>query len=130
MTILDDVKRALGMKGSRKRRRRNPSNPGDWPSIDSLAHDLKAEKEALRRMFTRREAENEWDEEGGAGGYVDVRLQVVPDEGWALHTGISDYDQDHRGHWGADSLRVYGRQNLRELARDLIRQARDDAAQW
>jgi hypothetical protein len=38
------------------------------------------------------------DEEGNVGG--DVRLQVV-DGDWMIHTGDAQYDQDHRGRWGA-----------------------------
>jgi hypothetical protein len=30
---------------------------------------------------------------------IDIRLQVF--EGWKLHHGLADYDQDHRGYWGA-----------------------------
>jgi hypothetical protein len=37
---------------------------------------------------------------------LDVRLQVIPSEAmdWHLRTGSSDYDQDHRGAWGAASI--------------------------
>ena len=59
---------------------------------------------------------------------VDVRLQVYPDGDWAIRVGSADYDTDHRGYWGASSLD--GRRfNSRDVARDLINQARDDYAQ-
>lgn len=35
---------------------------------------------------------------------TDVRLQVYPNGEWAVRYGPSDYDQDHRGHWGAASV--------------------------
>jgi hypothetical protein len=60
----------------------------------------------------------------------DVRLQVYPDGAWAVRWGLSDYDQDHRGYWGASS--IDGRstlKTLRAIAADLISQAQDDAAQ-
>lgn len=43
--------------------------------------------------------------EGNASveGECDVRLQVTPD-GWRLWWGLSDYDLDHRGFWGASSV--------------------------
>ncbi len=61
----------------------------------------------------------------------DVRLQVREHEeggmAWAVHFGSSDYDQDHRGFWGASSLDR--RSNCRAVARDLIEQAAEHAAQ-
>ena len=60
----------------------------------------------------------------------DVRLLVWPDGEWTLHTGDSQYDQDHRGFWGASSLPGAGKRfNSVELARDLVSQARDMEAQ-
>lgn len=64
------------------------------------------------------------DEEG-----VDVRLQVYDDGSWAVRWGSSDYDQDHRGHWGAASVPGNGR-NFRSVdcARHLLDQARNSHA--
>lgn len=59
-------------------------------------------------------------------GDLDVRLQVMPDGDWAIRTGSSDYDQDHRGYWGASG--IDRRTNCRDLARELIDQAKDHAA--
>lgn len=59
-------------------------------------------------------------------GETDIRLQVV-DGGWATHTGDSSYDQDHRGFWGASC--IDRTTNCRDLARDLIEQARDHRVQ-
>ena len=56
---------------------------------------------------------------------ADVRLQVTR-AGWSLHVGPSDYDQDHRGWWGASSLPGRGKRfHAEDLARDLISQARE-----
>ena len=57
---------------------------------------------------------------------TDIRLQVV-DGGWSTHTGDSSYDQDHRGFWGASF--IDRTTNCRDLARDLIDQAREHEAQ-
>ena len=91
-----------------------------FPSIKGVAHDLKLEHDELRRIYSQDELA---DEDGNFG--VDVRLQVSAAD-WTLHTGDPSYDTDHRGFWGAGFL-PYGRTNLRELARDLISEARD---QW
>ena len=36
--------------------------------------------------------------------YCDIRLQFWPDGDWAVHSGDSSYDQDHRGFWGCSSV--------------------------
>lgn len=68
-------------------------------------------------------------------GECDVRLQVYPDGQWAVRSGLSDYDQDHRGFWGASTVPGVGgrrnrpqRFNSTDMARDLIAQAKDDYA--
>ena len=94
-----------------------------WPSIKAVANDLRVERDGLRSMFRPNDPDLA-DEDGNSG--TDCRLQVS-EEGWSVHTGLADYDQDHRGYWGASWL-PYGRANLYELARDLIDQARDAAA--
>ena len=38
------------------------------------------------------------------GADTDVRLQVYEDGQWIVRWGSSDYDQDHRGYWGAGSV--------------------------
>ncbi len=64
------------------------------------------------------------DDEGNPSG--DIRLQVS-DDGWAVHTGDSSYDQDHRGFWGASSVEP-NQSDCRSIARDLLEQAKDDYA--
>lgn len=65
------------------------------------------------------------DEEG-----IDVRLQVYKDGQWAVRSGSSDYDQDHRGFWGASGVPGSRRSfNSQSVARDLIDQVENMAAQ-
>lgn len=59
---------------------------------------------------------------------LDVRLQVHGDH-WKIWSGLSDYDTDHRGYWGASSIPGSRRRfNATDTARDLINQARDHHA--
>jgi hypothetical protein len=60
---------------------------------------------------------------------LDIRLHVWEDGTWTIHTGDSQYDQDHRGFWGSSSL--MGKCNwvsIRDIARDLLDQVREDYA--
>lgn len=60
----------------------------------------------------------------------DVRLQVYPDGDWAVRWGSSDYDQDHRGYWGASSVPGGNRRfDSKDVARELIDRAKDQHAQ-
>ncbi len=88
-----------------------------YPTIRNLARELSGHKPYIEDSFR----ESEDDVPG-----IDVRLQVRGG-GWCLHTGDSSYDQDHRGCWGVGYLTR--RTNCRELARELIDEARDMAAQ-
>ncbi len=49
-------------------------------------------------------------------GGTDVRLQILDDGNWSLHTGDNRYDQDHRGSWGCGTLT--NTTNCTNLARD------------
>ena len=83
-----------------------------FPQAEDIAPDLRA---------IDREVEGE----------CDVRLQVYDDGDYAVRWGLSDYDQDHRGFWGASSVPRNGElseESALEIARDLIEQA--DAAYW
>ncbi len=95
-----------------------------FPSIRDVRASLMAEWRYLRRTFKPADLIGPGEETAS----TDVRLQVYPDGSWALRTGLSDYDQDHRGFWGASSI-SWDRQDLSSLARDLIEQARDHKAQ-
>ena len=95
-----------------------------FPSIASVRSALAAEKRDLRKFCSRDDLLGE----DGDSAYTGVRLQVYEDGSWAIRTGSPDYDQDHHGYWGASSL-SYDRENLRDLARNLLEQAKDHAAQ-
>jgi len=65
-------------------------------------------------------------------GECDVRLQVYEDGAWVIRSGLSDYDQDHHGFWGASCVPGVGGRRMRprrfnatNVARDLIDQARE-----
>jgi len=65
-------------------------------------------------------------------GECDVRLQVWDDGQWCIRFGLSDYDPDHRGYWGASAVPGVGgkdmqprRFNSRAVAQELIEQARE-----
>ncbi len=63
------------------------------------------------------------------GSDTEVRLQVYPTGQWAVRWGLSDYDQDHRGYWGASSLFQWEEsEGLRTTAEFLIDQAKEQAA--
>ena len=96
-----------------------------FPSIKSVRSALVSEWRYLRRNFTQEKLR----EAGGDFAGVDVRLQVWPNGGWAIHTGPSDYDQDHRGFWGCSCI-SWERQDLTEIARSLIDQAKDHASDF
>lgn len=60
--------------------------------------------------------------------YTDVRLQVYGSR-WAVHVGCSDYDQDHRGYWGASTMSASDTFDaLLSTAEFLLDQAKDQAA--
>lgn len=59
-------------------------------------------------------------------GECDVRLQVYEDGDWAIRYGLSDYDQDHQGYWGASSIDAdTSDEALRYTAIDLIDEAEE-----
>lgn len=86
-----------------------------FPSIKEVSKALRA----VQREVDRRDGEEP---------FCDVRLQVYEDGAWAVRFGLSDYDLDHRGFWGASSI-PKGRFRSVDVARDLIGQARDQYAQ-
>jgi hypothetical protein len=94
-----------------------------FPSIKDVAREL-ASSNRLWRLSLDRDG---WDQVG-EDSFLDIRLQVLPDGSWALHEGDPQYDTDHRGYWGAGTLDGK-RFNSREMARDLIEQAREQRAQ-
>lgn len=89
-----------------------------FPSIKHVAKALRIAARGIGWCSCRKNEECE---------SCDVRLQVYPDGAWAIRVGPSDYDQDHRGFWGASCI-PRGRFNTTDLARDLISQCRDHHA--
>lgn len=77
-----------------------------FPSIKDVAHDLRAINANIE-------------------GECSVRLQVYGNGQWIVRFGLPDYDQDHRGFWGCSEIPGSRRFNSREVARDLINQARE-----
>ena len=93
------------------------------PSIANVRAALRSNWQYLRCNYDR----SEFEERGEDSAGQDVRLQVWEDGKWAVHVCSPDFDQDHRGYWGA-SLLSYDRQNLTDLARDLIDQCAEAIA--
>lgn len=67
-------------------------------------------------------------------GECDIRLQVYPSGEWALRVGLSDYDTDHHGYWGASSLPGVVQGKVKRfpslvMARDLIEQCKEHYSQ-
>jgi hypothetical protein len=87
-----------------------------FPTIDEVAKGLVE----INRMSLPKE-----DADDG----IDVRLQVKESGSWDIRFGSSDYDQDHRGFWGSSGVPGNNRRfRSREVAKDLIEQAKDDYA--
>ena len=65
---------------------------------------------------------------------LDCRMQVTMYAGipsWRIHTGVSDYDLDHSGFWGASC--VGWRDSITELqvtCKDMIEQVMEDMADY
>jgi hypothetical protein len=95
------------------------------PSIADIASEIHACGVYLRDTFKPSDLD---DGEGNIG--TDYRLQIHDDGSWETHSGSSDYDQDHRGHWGASFVpRGCTWAQAREIAKDLIGQAADSLAE-
>lgn len=95
--------------------------PWDVETTDTILADL---IRALHDVRTDAQSYDPAEIDGGDGPSIDVRIQVDADGSWSLHTGDSQYDQDHRGHWGASSVSPDdGDSTLEDTARDLIDQA-------
>lgn len=86
------------------------ASPEGWPTADEIASDLKHVAADLAD-----------DEEG-----TDVRLRVQADGDWELKVGLSDYDTDHRGYWGASS--ISSDSDVKAVAADLLDQAEEQFA--
>lgn len=100
-------------------------------TVEALEAELKQDV-YYELMFVRNEARSYApdDIDEGDGPSIDVLLQVLEDGTWALRTGDSQYDQDHRGFWGASSVAPDDDEvALINTARDLFEQVLEDVAQ-
>ena len=88
-----------------------------FPSIAELAAELRAINRDHRQDILADPLNVE--------SILDVRLQVF--DGWQVWSGDPQYDIDHRGYWGCGTLDGK-RFNSKELAKDLIGQAREQYA--
>jgi hypothetical protein len=95
----------------------------EWPTVEEIAADLRAAQEEIPAGGWVELGEDD-DEDNHS---TDVRLQVYPDGQWALRTGDSSYDHDHRGYWGAGWLTHDT--DCDALAADLLAEAQDHHAQ-
>ena len=106
----------------------------------SLAEALEGDVEAIVSQLqdVREEHENlTCPEDGPCRGNcaieaIDVRLQLTARNSvsWQLHSGDASYDTDHRGYWGAGFVTAdHDDESLTDLARDLISQCLDAAAE-
>lgn len=73
---------------------------------------------------------DEWIENGETDDdpQIDIRLQVTEDNGYHVHYGLSDFDQDHYGAWGSSSVgKCVSMETCMAIAKDLIEQAAEEA---
>ena len=69
--------------------------------------------------------------------YLDIRLQISESDygsdygsEWSIHTGSSDYDQDHRGFWGCSSISgEESTEDIIEIVEDIVEQAEEEYEQ-
>ena len=95
--------------------------------LEDYIQDIVADLEGAKTLCDDRACEHPEDTCYCA---VDVRLQVRGNGDWYVHTGDASFDQDHRGFWGGGCvISECTEEDLQELARDLIAQALDQAAQ-
>ena len=89
-----------------------------FPTIQEITKEVKDYRDYLKSFNPEEITEGEF-----CGG--DIRLQIF-DGDWTIHTGDVQYDQDHRGFWGASCVSVESTNRAcREIAKDLINEAKD-----
>lgn len=97
----------------------------EWPSVADVADYLRD----VSADYTPSEEDQAHAAKFGEECTCDVRLQVYPSGQWIVRTGSSDYDQDHRGYWGASGVPARGVEfDAEAVAENLIDQAREDYA--
>ena len=99
------------------------------PSKTQVFNDLRKERNYLKANFGHENPKVDGDYPDELNYSCDVRLQVYEDGSWSLRTGSSDYDQDHRGFWGASSIVHFSaNEELKDVALDLIDQVQESMA--
>lgn len=89
------------------------------PSEDELAAALRDERDHLEHL-------NGDVDEDDEPVTVDVRLQLIPGEGWALLVGDASFDTDHRGYWSYGFLAADATDaEARSLAAELLEENRE-----
>jgi len=97
--------------------------------VSDVTHDLLIERGPVQPEPSPDETADREDRDDPDA--TDVRLQVRTWRGndWAVRTGDSSYDQDHRGFWGAGRIAPYDTDHcIGETANDLVEQALEHAA--
>ena len=94
------------------------------PMVKDVAAEVHAYGQLLRGFSPADITEPGADDPGG-----DIRLQMFETVWYKVHTGSPDYDQNHRGYWGASWVPAgVARRKSRAIARELIEQVLDDIA--
>lgn len=89
-------------------------------NINAVANDIQLVSDSRYISW------DEWKEKCEDVGYIDIRLQVLEDGQWFIHSGLSDYDQNHYGVFGASSVgENCSMEDAIEIARKLINQANE-----
>ena len=100
-------------------------------TIEALEAELHQEVyRELQGVWEEAASYNPEDIDDGDGPSIDVRLQVLEDGTWALHSGDAQYDADHHGFWGAWSVSPDDDEStLQNTARELVNQVLEHAGQ-
>lgn len=99
------------------------SDPFEDVSVNWLASELRKEQQRANWEMIAPEPEEE-------APMLEVRLQVYPNGEPYLRVGDPQFDLDSGGYWGAGYIAQGDTASeLRQLARDLIQQARDQHAE-
>jgi hypothetical protein len=96
----------------------------ELPSVDEVAIALRDIRDFLDPSDFPEETSDE------EATNCEVRLQVWPDGEWKVRWGLSDYDQDHRGYWGASAISPTDSDKaIYDTAIDLLIEVEDAIAQ-
>ena len=101
-----------------------------YPIIRDVAECVKGYADDLVSYLPDADVPDDECNDDDESGYGDIRLSMTDDGSWEIHTGDAQYDTDHRGYWGAETVSAgASKAECRNIARDLIEQVKDDYAQ-